>query len=84
MLKFTKRAKNSCIFASEDLSNPYEDYYILRTEHFTNMKFLAAGVAGQIEKSVLVFSLLFSFSNLYPYCQSKVSFGYLDFQGTSP
>ena len=45
--------------------------------------FLAAGEAEQIQLSVLVFSM-FLFLNLYPYCQSRVSFGYLDFQGTSP
>ena len=54
------------------------------------IKFLAAGEAEQIQSSVLVFffffffMFMFSFSNLYPYCQSRVSFGYLDFQGTSP
>ena len=50
---------------------------------FFFLSFLAAGEAEQIQSSVLVFSM-FLFSNLYPYCQSRVSFGYLDFQGTSP
>ena len=56
----------------------------------TFFTFLAAGEAEQIQSSVLVFffffffMFMFSFSNLYPYCQSRVSFGYLDFQGTSP
>ena len=49
------------------------------------VKILAAGEAEQIQLSVLVFSMfLFLFSNLYPFCQSRVSFGYSDFQGTSP
>ena len=43
--------------------------------------FLAAGTAKQIYLSILLFSFLFS--NLYQTCQNWVSFGTLDFKGTS-
>ena len=63
-----------------------------QTKQFSSkMNLLAAGAVEQIQSSVLLFLfsflfLLFSllFSNLYPYCQFRVSFGYLDFLGTSP